>query len=165
MRDRPIADVDFARIRREHGASRLLLDAEQIVARARPAGERVGFVHGDLWQGNTMWDGIVLSGILDWDCAGAGAAGVDLCSLRCDAALCFGIEAADLVQAGWEEEAGHSADNVGYWDAIAALSTPPDMAWVAATIADQGRPDLNDGPLLNARRDAFLRQALSHLGT
>ena len=94
-----------------------------------------------------------------------GAAGVDLCSLRCDAAVCYGIEAVDLILAGWEEEAGHPAENVGYWDAIAALSTPPDMAWVAATIADQGRPDLNDGPLLNARRDAFLRQALSHLGT
>jgi aminoglycoside phosphotransferase (APT) family kinase protein len=165
VRDRPIADVDFAGIRRERGASRLLLDAEEIVACAKPAGERVAFVHGDLWHGNTMWDGNVLSGILDWDCAGAGAAGVDLCSLRCDAAVCFGIEAADLVLAGWEEEAGHPADNVGYWDAIAALSTPLDMAWVAATIADQGRPDLNDGPLLNARRDAFLRQALSGLGT
>lgn len=165
VRDRPIADVDFAAMRREHGASRVLLDAEQIVACARPAGERVAFVHGDLWQGNTLWDGTVLSGILDWDCAGAGPAGVDLCSLRCDAAVCFGIEAADLVLAGWEEEAGRPADYVGYWDAIAALSTPPDMARVAATIADQGRPDLNDGPLLNARRDAFWRQALSRLGT
>lgn len=165
VRDRPIADVDFAGMRREHGASRLLLDAEEIVACARPAGERAGFVHGDLWQGNTMWSGNVLSGILDWDCAGAGPAGVDLGSLRCDVAVYFGIEAADLVVAGWEEQAGRPADHVGYWDAIAALSTPPDMAWVAATIADQGRPDLNDGPLLNARRDAFLRQALSRVGT
>jgi aminoglycoside phosphotransferase len=164
VRDRPIADMDFAGIRREHGASRLLLDAEEIVAGARPAGEQAAFVHGDLWHGNTIWDGDVLSGILDWDCAGVGPAGVDLGSLRCDAAVCFGIEAADLVLAGWEEEAGHPADNVGYWDAVAALSTPPDMAWVAATIADQGRPDLNDRALLNARRDTFLRQALTSLG-
>jgi aminoglycoside phosphotransferase (APT) family kinase protein len=164
VRDRPIADVDFAGIRREHGASRLLLDAEEIVAGARPADERAGFVHGDLWHGNTIWDGDVLSGILDWDCGGVGAAGVDLGSLRCDAAVCFDVEAADLVLAGWEEEAGYPAGNVGYWDAVAALSTPPDMAWVTAAIADQGRPDLNDRTLLNARRDAFLRQALTSLG-
>ncbi len=163
QRDRPIADVDFAAMRREHGASPLLLDAEQVIAHARPAGEPAGFVHADLWQGNTMWVGNVLSGILDWDCAGAGPAGVDLGSLRCDVAVYFGLEAADLVVAGWEEQAGRPADHVAYWDAVAALSTPPDMAWVAATIADQGRPDLNDGPLLNARRDAFLRQALSRV--
>jgi aminoglycoside phosphotransferase (APT) family kinase protein len=164
VRDRPIADADYAGIRRAHGASGVLLDAEEIVASSKPADERGAFVHGDLWHGNTMWQGDVLSGILDWDSAGAGPAGVDLCSLRWDAAVCFGIEAADVVLAGWEEETGRPADNVSYWDAVAALSTPPDMAWAAATIADQGRPDLDDGPLLNARRDAFLRQALSRLG-
>jgi len=37
------------------------------------------------------------------------------------------------------------------------------MGWVAGAIADQGRPDLDDGPLLTARRDAFLRQALGRL--
>jgi aminoglycoside phosphotransferase (APT) family kinase protein len=164
MRDRPIADMDFALIRRQHGASRLLMDAEGIVAASRPAGERVAFTHGDLWHGNTLWDGEKLAAVLDWDSAGAGPAGVDLGSLRLDAAICFGPEAADLVLAGWEEEAGHPAENVAYWDAVAALSSPPDMGWVAGTIADQGRPDLDDGPLLTARRDAFLRQSLSHLG-
>ena len=59
VRDRPIADMDFAGIRREHGASRLLLDAEEIVVGARPAVEQAAFVHGDLWHGNTMWDGDV----------------------------------------------------------------------------------------------------------
>ena len=163
-RDRPLADLDFAQLRREHGASRLLLDAEEVVAASRPAGEPVAFTHGDLWQGNTLWDGGTLSAVLDWDAAGVGSAGVDLGSVRGDVAVCFGVEAIDLVLAGWEEQAGHPAANVGYWDAVAALATPPDMGLVAATIADQGRPDLNDGPLLNARRDAFLQQALDRLG-
>jgi aminoglycoside phosphotransferase (APT) family kinase protein len=164
MRERPIADMDWAQLRRKHGASRLLLDAEEVVAASRPAGEPVAFTHGDMWQGNTLWDGGALSAVLDWDAAGVGPAGVDLGSVRCDAAVCFGIGAVDLVLAGWEEEAGYPAANVGYWDAVAALSTPPDMGWVASTIADQGRPDLNDGPLLTARRDEFLRQALNCLG-
>ena len=50
--------------------------------RAHTADKPAGFVHGDLWHGNTIWDGDVLSGILDWDCGGVGAAGVDLGSLR-----------------------------------------------------------------------------------
>jgi hypothetical protein len=33
--------------------------------------------------------------VLDWDCAGVGPAGIDLGSLRCDAAWCHGIEAAE----------------------------------------------------------------------
>jgi hypothetical protein len=36
------------------------------------------------------------------------------------------------------------------------------MAWVAPTIADQGRPDLTRD-LLNERREAFLQAALSRL--
>src|SRR5260370_1041538 len=106
VRDRPIADVDFAGMRRDHRASRLLLDAEEIVARTKPADERVALVHGDLWHGNTMWDGNVLSGILDWDRAGARPAGRDLGSLRCDAAARFGIWGAGLALAGWERAAG-----------------------------------------------------------
>jgi aminoglycoside phosphotransferase (APT) family kinase protein len=163
LRERPIADVDFARIRREHGASTLLIDAERIVADSRPPAERVAFTHGDLWHGNTLWDGGELSALLDWDAAGAGAAGVDLGSLRCDAAICYDLKAADLILAGWEAGAGRRPENLAYWDAVAALASPPDMGWVAGAIADQGRPDLDDGPLLTARRDAFLRQALSRL--
>jgi aminoglycoside phosphotransferase (APT) family kinase protein len=161
-RDRPIAEVDFARIRREQGASPLLLEAERIVANDQPAGERTGFVHGDLWHGNTLWDGGTLTALIDWDMAGAGAAGVDLGSLRCDAALAYGPEAAGEILAGWEESAGRAAANVAYWDAVAALSTPPDMGWFVAAFADQGRPDL-DQQLMLDRRDAFLRQALALL--
>ena len=61
-----------------------------------------------------------------------------------------------------QDEAGRAAPDVPYWDAVAALATPPDMAWVAPTIADQGRPDLT-GELLAERREAFLQTALSHL--
>jgi Ser/Thr protein kinase RdoA (MazF antagonist) len=39
-----------------------------------PDGEPV-LVHGDLWQGNTVWNGDTCSGLIDWDAAGAGSAG------------------------------------------------------------------------------------------
>jgi aminoglycoside phosphotransferase (APT) family kinase protein len=162
-RDRPIAIEDFAALRRRQPRP-LLLAAEERVAERAPAPSAAAgvLVHGDLWQGNALWSGDTLAGLVDWDCAGAGAPGVDLGSLRCDAAVCFGPEAADDVRAGWEEAAGRPAADVAYWDAVAALSTPPDMGWFPGAIAGQGRPDLTRELLLR-RRDDFLRAALDRL--
>jgi aminoglycoside phosphotransferase (APT) family kinase protein len=125
-RDRPIAGVDFAALRRQDPVRPLLLEAEERVA-AAPAEWPQVFVHGDLWQGNALWTGDTLAGLIDWDCAGAGPPGVDLGSLRCDAAVCFGMEAADDILHGWQEQAGRPAADVAHWDVVAALSTPPDM--------------------------------------
>jgi aminoglycoside phosphotransferase (APT) family kinase protein len=157
-RDRPIGGVDFAELRRTQGADPLLREAEQRVAERPVPGEPV-FVHGDLWQGNVLWAGDSLAAVVDWDCAGAGPAGVDLGSLRCDAAFCFGLKAADDVLHGWEECAGRPAEDVAYWDVVAALSTPPDLGWFPEAIGGQGRPDLTREVLLE-RREEFLRAAL-----
>jgi len=119
-------------------------------------------VHGDLWYGNTMWDDGRLTAVLDWDCAGVGPGGIDLGSLRCDAAWCHGVEAAGHILRGWEAEAGRPASDVPYWDAVAALASPPDMGWFPAPMAAQGRPDLTREVMLE-RRAAFLDAALSRL--
>jgi aminoglycoside phosphotransferase len=76
------------------------------LAATGPASQRRVFVHGDLWSGNTLWAGGQLTALLDWDSAGAGDPGVDLGSLRLDAALCYGPELAVYVRAGREAEAG-----------------------------------------------------------
>lgn len=161
-RDRPIALVDFAKLRREQETSSLLEEAEALVAQIRPATSGSVFVHGDLWQGNTLWRDGQLVGLVDWDCAGSGAPGVDLGSLRCDAAICYGLQTPDHVLAGWEQAAGRAAEDVAYWDVVGALATPPDMGWFSDAIRDQGRPDLDRVTLLR-RRDAFLSQALDRL--
>ena len=177
VRYRPIEAEDFARLRREQGASDLLRAAEAAVARADAAAAagtsaagagaddgRAGLVHGDLWYGNTLWDEDGrLTAIIDWDCAGVGPAGIDLGSLRCDAAWCHGLAAADDILRGWEAEAGRPARDVAYWDVVASLSSPPDMGWFPESMAAQGRPDLTREVMLE-RRDAFLAAALSQLG-
>jgi hypothetical protein len=61
--------------------------------------------------------------------------------------------------AGWEDEAGHPAADVAYWDVVAALSTPPDISWFASTIIAQQRPVLLR-ELLEHRRNRFLSDAL-----
>jgi aminoglycoside phosphotransferase (APT) family kinase protein len=160
-RERPIAAVDFAALRRAREPRPLLVEAEAAMA-ARPVPAGSGFVHGDLWQGNALWQGDTLAGLIDWDCAGVGPAGVDLGSLRCDAALCFGPAAAGEVLRGWENAAGRPATDVAYWDVVAGLCTPPDMDWFVGAIAGQGRADLTREVLLD-RRDRFLADALRRL--
>jgi aminoglycoside phosphotransferase (APT) family kinase protein len=163
QRTRPLSSVDFAALRAAEPPRPLLAAAEETLAELRlPERPRV-FVHGDLWQGNTLWDGDRLTGVVDWDCAGVGAAGIDLGSLRCDAALTAGREAAEAVLAGYEETSGEPADDVAHWDVVAALCTPPTIGWFADAMRDQGRTDL-DRPTLLRRRDAFLRTALARLG-
>jgi len=162
VRTRPIEGEDFAAMRREQGASDLLRAAEAAVAATRPDDGRLGLVHGDLWYGNTLWDDGRLTAVLDWDCAGVGPAGIDLGSLRCDAAWCYGVEAAGHILRGWEGEAGRPARDVPYWDAVAALASPPDMGWFPTSMALQGRSDLTPEVMLE-RRDAFLDAALSRL--
>jgi aminoglycoside phosphotransferase (APT) family kinase protein len=119
-------------------------------------------VHGDLWPGNTMWSDGALTGLIDWDCAGAGPPGIDLGSVRLDAVLYFGWPAADEILDGWQRAAGRQADHVAYWDVVAALCTVGDMAQCMPPLLDHGRPDLDAG-ILTARRDAFLAQALDQL--
>ena len=162
VRSRPIEAEDFAGMRREQGVPDLLVAAEAAVARIRPVDGRLGLVHGDLWHGNTLWQDGRLTAVLDWDCAGVGPAGIDLGSLRCDAAWCHGVEAAEHVLRGWEAEAGRPASDVPYWDAVASLASPPDMGWFPISMSAQGRPDLTSEVMLE-RRDAFLDAALRRL--
>jgi aminoglycoside phosphotransferase (APT) family kinase protein len=163
LRHRPIAGVDFDQWRERDGAPPVVREATDAVARLPRPVSRPVFVHGDLWQGNTMWVDGELAAVVDWDCAGAGHPGVDLGSLRCDAAVMFGVSAADAVSAGWQRRPGERRRDEAYWDLVAALSTPPDLVGWEETIQDQGPEDL-DGPTMTTRRDAFERAALSRLG-
>jgi aminoglycoside phosphotransferase (APT) family kinase protein len=109
-----------------------------------------------------MWDGNVYTGALDWDFAGVGPAGIDLGSVRCDAAVMYGLAAADEVLVGWEAAHGGPAPNVAWWDLISGLATPPDMgAWLPNFHA-QGRTDLTL-EVVTSRRDAYLNAALDSL--
>lgn len=164
LRTRPISASDFAAARRtgEEAATPLLAAAdERIQSLPLPDGETV-LVHGDLWQGNLLWRGDSVTGIIDWDMAGAGHPSLDLAALRLDATLLYGLGSEDLVLEGWLRASGRQADALPYWDAVAALNMPGDMAVFEPVIHDQGRTDLT-AALLNDRRDVFLGQAISAL--
>ncbi len=168
LRTRPIADMDFAALRRAHAPSPLFEAAELAVAQGAGTGPGggTGLVHGDLWQGNVLLQDDTVTGFVDWDAAGAGHFGVDLGSLRCDAAVFFGERAAAEVLTGWTRASDREAPDPGvvaYWDLVAALSTPPDLAGWLPALTGQGRPEL-DAVTVTRRRDGFLRSALRQLG-
>jgi aminoglycoside phosphotransferase (APT) family kinase protein len=159
LRRRPLADVDFVAMRRTAGSSPLLeAAAERVNQVPIPQGGTV-LVHGDLWQGNTLWSGERCVGIIDWDAAGVGHPGIDLGTLRLDAAIVFGLPAAGEILEGWQQATGQAAAATAYWDLVAALTTPTDMATSLPVVHDHGRVDL-DAATLNRRRDAFLHAAL-----
>lgn len=101
-------------------------------------------------------------GVIDWDIAGAGPPGIDLGTLRLDAALYFGPAAAAQVLDGWRQAASRKPEHVAYWDVVAALTTVGDLAHCMPPLLDHHRSDL-DAPTLTARRDAFLSAALASL--
>jgi Ser/Thr protein kinase RdoA (MazF antagonist) len=121
---------------------------------------RTVFVHGDVWWGNMRWDGETCIALIDWKTAGAGDPGVDLGELRMQMAIQYGLDAPAHVLDGWERQAARTAENVPYWDAVAALNTPVTMdGWPG--FDTNGQP--LDAPTVTARRDAFLRGALDAL--
>lgn len=125
----------------------------------RPDGP-VGFVHGDVWWGNTRWDGDTLLALIDWKDSGAGSPGVDIGGFRFQMALTYGVDPAPVLE-GWEREAGRRLTDVAYWDAVAALDTPTVLDGWPGYNDDHGRP--LDATAVTARRDAFLRDAIDRL--
>jgi aminoglycoside phosphotransferase (APT) family kinase protein len=166
VRQRPIGILDFSPGRDTSASAPLLIAAEQRLAECEQPMGRSVLLHGDLWQGNTLWREEELTAIIDWDCAGVGHPGIDLGSARLDAMLMFASEAADTVLRSYQQ---HSRDrpsrlrDLAYFDIIAALATPADMQLWNELAAGQGRPDLS-AEVLVARRDAFLERALYRLG-
>lgn len=164
LRLRPIAVDDFAGDRRTGRMPMTpLLEAadELILAHGLPESGIV-LVHGDVWPGNIIWTRDSSPVLIDWKTAGVGAPGVDLGELRKQVAIIFGPDAPDVVLDGWERAARTNAEDVAYWDAVAALNTPTE---IDDGYQSGGWAPSVDGPAATARRDAFLESAMKRVGT
>lgn len=163
-RTRPNPYGDFAAERRQPGAATtpLLATADERIRELPVPNGETRFVHADLWHGNLIWNGDAVVGLVDWETAGVGHYGVDVGGLRLDTALLFGPSAANQALEGWRQTMGTDASELPYWDAVAALNLPTDMALFLPGLHEHGRVDL-DAVTLNERRDAFLRAALDRV--
>lgn len=161
-RHRALQEVDFSGVRAAGDSKSILDEAERTVAATVVRTQSHVLVHGDCWQGNMLWRGDTFIGLVDWDSAGRGPAGIDLGYLRMDVAVHFGPERVDAVLAGWLDAGAPPLPDLAYWDVLGALCTPTHLsAWVPY-FAERGRADL-DADKLTARRDRFLAESLARL--
>jgi aminoglycoside phosphotransferase (APT) family kinase protein len=149
FRPRPIAVDDFAHERRvgRMPTTALLQRADDRVRAIPNPDVPVVFVHGDVWPGNTVVTGGRVHALIDWKTAGVGNPGVDLGELRKQVAIHYDDDAPRHVLQGWERAGGGRADDIAYWDAVAALNTPTESY----------------SPHAARRRDDFLRAAIARL--
>lgn len=163
VRTSSLATVPFETLPVPEAYVDLLAEVHATVATTPAPESPTGLVHGDLWQGNTLWDDGEHVGTLDWDHAGTGHPTVDLGSLRWDLAV-LGGGGEDDVLVGWSEAAGRrlAPEEVARGDLVAVLASPPDLALWLPNFHAQGRPDLTLD-VVTARRDAFARRALAVL--
>jgi aminoglycoside phosphotransferase (APT) family kinase protein len=125
----------------------LLQLADERVQAIKAPDVPVVFVHGDVWPGNTVVAGGGVEALIDWKTAGVGNPGVDLGELRKQVAIRYDDDAPRHVLEGWERASGTRADDIPYWDAVAALNTPTESY----------------SPHAARRRDDFLRAAIAQL--
>ena len=163
VRASSLATVPFETLPVPAAAADLFAEVRAAVAATPAPSGPTGFVHGDLWQGNTLWDDGEHVGTLDWDHAGVGHPLVDLGSLRWDLAVLGGGGHDDVV-AGWSEVSGTTLtpEEVARGDLVAVLASVPDLSLWLPNFHAQGRPDLTL-EVVTARRDAFARSALDAL--
>jgi aminoglycoside phosphotransferase (APT) family kinase protein len=77
------------------------------------------FIHRDFHPGNTLWDGVDLTGVVDWTTGSRGPAAVDLGHLRWNLALDYGQRVADAVLPHPEHHP--------YYDVVTALDFLPEL--------------------------------------
>jgi aminoglycoside phosphotransferase (APT) family kinase protein len=170
-RTRPLEDVDFYAMWRESaGAVRARWRARaagepwtaalQVLDEHHPTAAPDALVHGDCWQGNSLWVDGEFRGFVDWDAAGAGPPGIDLGTMRLDVAFFFGADAMDDVATGWAETSGRPVVDLAYWDLVAAITSPIDLGQWLPNLQRLGRPDL-DAATMGARREESVRRALA----
>jgi aminoglycoside phosphotransferase (APT) family kinase protein len=110
------------------------------------------FIHRDYHQGNTVWSGDELTGIVDWTTGCIGPPGIDLAQMRINLAWEFDLKAADLFLDAWRAVATDAAYHP-YWDLLDAAD------WLG-----DGEPD-EDADAGNLERyEAFVAHVLAELG-
>lgn len=98
-----------------------------VLAAPRPA-SRDCFIHRDYHPGNVLYDGAVVTGVVDWTTAAWGPPGIDLARMRLNLAIHLGCDAADRFLDAYTGAGGDPAARAPYWDLLDAADLLPDFA-------------------------------------
>jgi aminoglycoside phosphotransferase (APT) family kinase protein len=94
----------------------------------RPAPEhRETFIHRDYHQGNVLWDGGGVTGVVDWATAAWGPPGIDVARMRLNLAWHLDGEAADRFLAAYSAAGGEDSTRHAYWDLLDAADLLSDL--------------------------------------
>ena len=109
-------------------------------------------VHIDYWSGNILWDGGVISAVVDWEEAAQGDPDIDVAYCRMDMVLCGRHEAADEFIAVYEREMGKPVSNLGFWELAAAVRPmfSPD-GWISESPARERFSDFVEAAIQRSR--------------
>jgi aminoglycoside phosphotransferase (APT) family kinase protein len=109
------------------------------------------FIHRDYHQGNTLWEGPRLSGIVDWDRASWTSPAADVAHMRINLVIAYGRPVADLFTTAYGRLSGRPLPDLAYWD----IEDTVDLGL--------NRPGLGSAAE-NERVEAFVADALAALG-
>jgi aminoglycoside phosphotransferase (APT) family kinase protein len=130
------------------------------VAAGPGPGSTEGFIHRDANDGNMLWQGEAVSGVVDWLSACRGPLGIDVARVRLDMTLRGErVGAAGVLEAyvgAGVVEAYHP-----HWDVVDALDLIP---WYRGPSGVDRWPGTPDAPRRRARLERFLAEALAALG-
>ena len=96
-----------------------------------PPAHRETFIHRDYHPGNILWDGMRVTGIVDWATAAWGPPGIDLARMRQNLAIHLGKAVADRFVAAYGSAGGDRSARAPYWDLLDAADLLTDLATLA----------------------------------
>lgn len=123
-------------------------------------------LHGDYWNGNILWHGGEISGVIDWEDAWIGEPLLDIAGTRVDLAYTFGIELADRFTQEYAAKRKIDLDNLPQWDLVAVMwlirFINHDLVSWASFYHGYGRLDITAN-LINTRIKEFSGAAIMRL--
>jgi aminoglycoside phosphotransferase (APT) family kinase protein len=93
----------------------------------RPA-HRETFIHRDYHPGNVLWDGMRVTGVVDWATAAWGPPGIDLARMRLNLASHLGKDVADRFVVAYVAAGGDPSARHPFWDLLDAADSLPDLS-------------------------------------
>jgi aminoglycoside phosphotransferase (APT) family kinase protein len=128
------------------------------IAGPAPAGPRC-FMHRDYQPGNVLFDGLRLSGVVDWVETSWGPPDLDAAHCQTNLALLGGVEAAAPWRAAYVAAGGTLSEDPDYWALLDAVSMLPEPAKLLGAWRAAGRSDLAPD-MIRTRLEHYLRVLL-----
>ncbi len=127
-----------------------------------PPTAHMAFIHRDYHPTNVLWQGDVVSGIVDWVNACRGPVGIDIGRCRSNLAVLHGVQAADRFLQAYQRLTGSRWRYEPYWDLADLADMLPDPDGVRAGWRPHGVTDIS-APLARLRVDAYLASVVAKL--